>query len=108
MVGGVAVVGYILWKRGVFGSKKSDSKFSGFTADNNFFNATGRYAGRTRMGDDDTCPACPTTGPNAGTCWNGTFVPTNAVTLDAGIAGKKQYVSCSTGSSSGTVSARRG
>ena len=51
MVGGVAVVGYILWKRGVFGSKKSDSKFSGFTADNNFFNATGtRLAGRTRTG----------------------------------------------------------
>jgi hypothetical protein len=97
IIGGVAVVGYILWKRGVFGGKKSDAKFSGFTADDNFYNLAGR---RAVGGGDDTCPACPPSGQ----CWNGGYVPKNATTIEAGIAGQKTYVPCTPASS---ASARR-
>jgi hypothetical protein len=48
-IGGIAVVGYILWKQGVFGKKTDSKSFAGFTADDDFFNAGGRTA-RTRTG----------------------------------------------------------
>ena len=35
-IGGIAVVGYILWKQGVFGGKKS-ANFSNLVGDSNFY-----------------------------------------------------------------------
>jgi hypothetical protein len=50
-IGGIAVVGYILWKQGIFGGKKS---FAGFTAGDDFLNFRGTTS-RTRVGSLPRC-----------------------------------------------------
>ena len=66
-IGGIAVVGYILWKRGVFGGKKS---FAGFTASDDFLNFRGGTTSRTRVGLPTCGQGClqSSQGSQYGTC----------------------------------------
>jgi hypothetical protein len=73
-IGGVAVLGYILYKQ--FGKKS-------------FANASGRYS-RTRLGTDEMydCPKCN----KQGKCWS--IIPTTDATIASGIAGMKAITDC--------------
>jgi hypothetical protein len=109
MIGGVAVVGYLLWKKYGKGMMSSSSTTtttktgatSSFTGSDDFFNASGRLYSRTRSGDETpNCPSCS----KAGECWS--TVPRTDTTIAAGIAGQRSLTTC-TPSSSTTVASRR-
>ena len=104
MVGGVAIVGYLLYKK--YGNKgsmttKKGSGTSSFDGGYNFMNASG--VGRTRAGGTPLCPEC---GKN-GVCLE--QIPRTEATIQAGIAGQMAEKQCGTssGTASTTLSRRR-
>ena len=101
MVGGVAIVGYWLWKK--YGNKMAmpTSKGSGtsnFVASDSFMNASG-LTGKRRSGDDTpNCPACS----SKGECY--TIVPRTEATINAGIAGQRAIQGCTPSGTTSTTS----
>jgi hypothetical protein len=90
MVGGVAIVGYLLYKK--YGNKSTmpTTKASGtssFDGGYNFMNASGTR--RTRSGE--TIPDCPACSKD-GRCM--TTVPRTDGTIAAGIAGQRAETEC--------------
>ena len=89
IIGGVALVGYWLWKN--YGKKTSmpTSKTSD-NKESNFSYASGRLTSRVRSGGEDTppCPSCS----SMGECY--TIVPRTDVTIASGIAGQRAIQSC--------------
>lgn len=88
MIGGVAVVGYFLWKQ--FGAKK------------NFANASGRLTGRRRIDALPDCPKCS----KEGFCLGQQIVPRTEATIAQGIAGQRVMETCSGGTTTSTASRR--
>lgn len=89
IVGGVAIVGYLLYKK--YGNKSTmpTSKGSGtssFVAGDEFFNASGTR--RTRAGITPDCPTCS----KDGKCLS--IIPRTEATIAAGIAGQKAETEC--------------
>lgn len=89
IVGGVAIVGYLLYKK--YGNKSTSTSrgtgTSSFTADEDFFSVSGTR--RTRAGI--TIPDCPNCSKD-GKCLQ--IIPRTEATISAGIAGQKAETDC--------------
>jgi hypothetical protein len=101
MIGGVVVVGYLLYQK--YGKNKMmPTSKPNDNNESNFSYASGRLTGR-KASSGDNVPACPSCSSN-GECY--TIVPSTSTTVASGIAGTKAINSC-TPTSSTSASRRR-
>ena len=91
MIGGVAVVGYLIYKQ-----MSKPKNFANYV-DDDFFNVSGM--GRTRVDALPDCPKCS----KQGTCKSLTPLPNREPFTSLGIAGQRPEVACSETSTSGTA-----